>query len=205
MYKSYKPFFTVGARNIKIRYQNWRGSILTLRTNPDNTSGGKQKKQSFLKPKLRRKRFSANKNKSFHRVAAGTLWHYKATRSEITVTAVGAITTPIDAFIRMKKNNRRQRLRQTQQQQNNNGGSRSNSQDIASRTKRHLSFEYWFNPRDQPKLDITNYFWHKVYDQCSVTCGIGKQVPRLMCINKATEREVPTFKITRYIYSIMLF
>merc|ERR1712178_43467 len=104
------------------------------------------------------------------------------------VTAVGAITTPIDAFIRMKKNNRRQRLRQTQ----NQAGGRSNSQDVASRTKRHLSFEYWFNPRDQPKLDITNYFWHKVYDQCSVTCGIGKQAARLMCINKNTRSKTHT-------------
>ena len=86
----------------------------------------------------------------------------------------------------MKKTNRhRQRLRQAGGGRGSNGAG-----DVASRTKRHLSFEYWFNPRDQPKLDITNYFWHKVYDQCSVTCGIGKQQPRLMCINKNTERDL---------------
>jgi len=44
----------------------------------------------------------------------------------------------------------------------------------------------WFNLRDQPKLDITNYFWLTVYDSCSVTCGLGKQVPKLICFHKNT-------------------
>ena len=105
-------------------------------------------KNTFLRPKLRRKQFSSgrSKHKSFHRVIAGTLWVYNATKHRIVVTAAGPINLNVDALLKIKKK--------------------------SSKNKRKISYEYWYNPVELPQNP--EYLWHAKWSSCTATEKIQK-------------------------------
>lgn len=110
----------------------------------DTSSSQNSGKNTFLRPKLRRKHFSSgrSRHKSFHRVIAGTLWVYNATKHRIVVTATGPINLNVDALLKIKKK--------------------------STKNKRKISYEYWYHPEEVLSRD-PEYLWQAKWTPCSAT------------------------------------
>ena len=195
---SYKPSrmhkvvqLMTGSRNIKITYQNWRGTRLNLRSKDDNNP---HNTVQFLRPNLKRKRFNTvHESKVYYKVAVNTLWTYTATRKTIEVTATGPISGQVNAYIRPKIRSKNRSKKSGRSLGYSSRTISSSSGETASRNtrKRTFNYEWWYDPQQKPKLDIKNFMWYKHHGTCSVTCGNGYENPILYCINRRTKTKLP--------------
>merc|ERR1712226_536179 len=180
-----------GSRNIKIVYENWRGTRLNLRSKPEpknlnDGSYGSSTASVFLRPNLKRKKFnSRDMQRIFHKVAVNTLWTYTATRRTIEVTATGPISGQVNAYIRPK-------IRSSNRNSKKTGRSTNDASYNNNRSKkRTFKYEWWYDPHEKPRIDVRNFMWYKHHGPCSVTCGNGFEKPILYCINKISKTKLP--------------
>ena len=205
-----------GSRNIKIIYENWRGTRLNLRTNGggfnDENSNDASKAKVFLRPELRRKKFRNNDIKTFYKVSASALWYYRADRKRIIITAVGPISRQVNAYIRPKirrskeqrdaysrKRGKRDTYTSTKSkieiERNDKVERFSRSTNfgssISTTNKRTFHYEWWYDPSQTPRTTPKNFMWYKHHGPCDVTCGQGYEIPVLFCIDKQSKRKIP--------------